>query len=235
MNIWPFSRALTLPESGLLNGFTDYHCHILPGVDDGIRSMRRALEVLEVYEHSGVAAVWFTPHIMEDVPNTTASLRARFEELKSQYSGPIQLNLAAENMIDNLLLERLDTADLLPIGPNADHLLVETSYATPPANFYDVLARIRSLGFFPLLAHPERYIYLSIDDYTQLKQQGIKFQLNLMSLAGLYGSQAKTRAKTLISKGYYNCTGSDLHSLKTLTTTTSPLFRKYKAKLPTTL
>ena len=91
-----------------LEGFADWHCHILPGVDDGVRSMNESLEMLDVYEMAGIKEVWLTPHVMEDVPNTTAMLRARFQDLEKAYSGKVRLHLASENMMDNLLLERLE-------------------------------------------------------------------------------------------------------------------------------
>ena len=58
-----------------LIGFTDYHSHILPGVDDGVQTMDESLEILRLYEEQGIKSVWLTPHIMEDIPNTTAHLR----------------------------------------------------------------------------------------------------------------------------------------------------------------
>ena len=82
--------------SSLLHNFTDHHSHILPGVDDGVKKMEVSLKVLERYEQLGIAEVWCTPHIMEDIPNTTAGLQARFAELCEAYQGPIKLHLAAE-------------------------------------------------------------------------------------------------------------------------------------------
>ena len=93
--MWPFSRKYSILESGILDGGIDWHCHMLPGVDDGIRSMEEALEVLAFYEQIGIREVWLTPHIMEDCPNGTVFLRERFQELQSAYKGSIKLNLAA--------------------------------------------------------------------------------------------------------------------------------------------
>lgn len=103
-----------------------------PDVDDGVQTMDEALQILGEYERLGVKEVWLTPHIMEDMPNTTQHLRARFVELQSAYQGNIALNLASENMLDNLFEERLNKNDLLPIGKAGKHLLVETSYFNPP-------------------------------------------------------------------------------------------------------
>lgn len=283
--MWPFTKYYSILDSGFLEGGTDWHCHILPGVDDGIRSMESALEVLAYYEEIGIREVWLTPHIMEDVPNTPADLRTRFAELHAAYlaqhgeaagaptgapsdpaagapdrfaaGAPIRLHLAAENMLDTLFDRRFETGDLLtmvhhstdaatvasaprtpsepstpgtpstPIeattprtfptdiipGPAGDMLLVETSYFSPPMAFEDTLDDIRLKGLHPLLAHPERYVYMGRRDYRRLKENGVRFQLNLMSLVGMYGDDAAEKASSLLLDGMYDYAGSDLHRL----------------------
>ena len=144
--MWPFKKRYLLQESGILQGRTDWHSHILPGVDDGVQTVEEALQILAEYERLGIREVWLTPHIMEDIPNTTALLRERFIELQALYIGPIILHLAAENMLDNLFEERLEKKDLLPLGENGDHLLVETSYFSPPIGLSNILFRIKAKG-----------------------------------------------------------------------------------------
>ena len=173
--------------------------------------MEESLKILSSYEHHGIKEVWLTPHIMEDIPNSTAQLRTRYSELKTAYSGPIILHLASENMLDNLFEERLQQGDLLPIGDDGRQLLVETSYFNPPYGLHDILKRIKSKGYFPVLAHPERYIYMGKKDYQQLKQLEVAFQLTLPSLAGAYGTEAKRKARWLLEKGYYQYIGTDTH------------------------
>ena len=200
--------------SSLLVNFTDHHSHILPGVDDGVKKMDVSLKVLERYEQLGFAEVWCTPHIMEDIPNTTESLQARFAELCEAYHGPIKLHLAAEYMMDALFEERLEQGDLLKLGSEGNRLLVETSYFTPPMDMDKILRRIKQKGIHPVLAHPERYVYMDKNRYKALKDDNILFQLNLSSLAGAYGPEAKDKAHWLLKKEYYNLAGSDLHSLR---------------------
>lgn len=199
--------------SALLANFTDYHSHILPGVDDGVKKMEVSLKVLERYEQLGIVEVWCTPHIMEDIPNTTAALKARFAELCEAYQGSIKLHLAAEYMMDALFEERLQQNDLLPLGDKGNRLLVETSYFTPPMDMDAILNRVKQKGYYPVLAHPERYVYMGKERYTALKNMGILFQLNLSSLGGAYGSEAKEKAHWLLKHNYYDLAGSDLHSL----------------------
>lgn len=209
--MWPFRKCIPLKDSGIFEGFTDWHSHILPGVDDGARTVEEALEILRLYEELGVKAVWLTPHIMEDIPNTTARLRERFAELQAAYSGPVEVRLAAENMLDNLFEERLERNDLLPIGGKCDHLLVETSYFNPPMDLYDILRRIKAKGYYPVLAHPERYVYMGEPDYRRLKDMGVKFQLNIPSIAGMYGSHIRGKALRLLSDNAVDYTGTDIH------------------------
>lgn len=209
------SFLLRIPGIGSrlrLTGFTDWHSHILPGVDDGVPTLDRALWILDRYERLGIADVWLTPHIMEDIPNQTDMLRSRFARLEEAYAGNVRLHLAAENMIDRLFLTRLDSDDVLPIGPRGDILLVETSYFNAPAGFMETLGHIRSKGYFPLLAHPERYDYIdSLKRYRELKESGVRFQLNLLSLTGYYGHKAKEKSRRLLAEGLYDHVGTDLH------------------------
>ena len=133
-----FNFKKSYKTSGYLNGFTDWHSHILPGVDDGIRTMDESLAVLAYYESLGMSEVWLTPHIMEDIPNTTEDLKKRFEDLCKHYEGNMKLHLAAEYMLDNLFVQRLSEGDILTYGKNGKSVLVETSYIQAP---------YRSLGF----------------------------------------------------------------------------------------
>ncbi len=209
--MWPFRKRQTLEASGFFRGFTDWHCHILPGVDDGVQTMDEALRILAEYERLGIREVWLTPHIMEDIPNETQYLRQRFAELQAAYKGNVTLRLAAENMLDNLFEERMEKNDLLPIGEEGKHLLVETSYFNPPIGLRNILLRIKSKGYHPLLAHPERYLYMSEADYRQLKDMRVMFQLNLLSPSGFYGKNVSRKAAWLLKQRMYDYAGTDLH------------------------
>ncbi len=209
-----FKKKKSLQRRGVLIGMTDWHSHILPSVDDGIQSMKESLATLDFYGQIGIKEVWLTPHIMEDIPNTPEHLHSVFEELCSLYKGDIKLNLAAENMLDNLFYENLKKGNLMTIGPQRDHLLIETSYFNPPMSMENTLKAIMSEGIYPVLAHPERYFYMTDKDYRKYKDMGVKFQLNLPSLTGSYGSEVRKKAEYLQKNGYYDYSGTDLHSLE---------------------
>ena len=209
-----FKKKITIESSGILKGFTDFHSHILPGVDDGVKTMEETLNILSEYEKLGIEEVWCTPHIMEDIPNTTEKLKELFQILLKNYDGPIKLNLAAEYMVDNLFAERLSKGDLLYIGHKQNELLIETSYYNPPLHFEAILDSIMSKGIYPVLAHPERYMYMNDDYYYKLKQKQVRFQLNLGSLGAAYGHHACNNANMLLEKDLYDYKGTDLHSIR---------------------
>lgn len=210
--MWFFPKRRSLRESGIFQGFTEWHCHLLPGVDDGIKTLDESLKTLRLYEEAGIRTVWLTPHIMEDIPNTPAQLRERFGELQQAYKGNIKLHLAAEHMLDALFEERLEANDLLPIGEEGNHLLVETSYFNPPMDLKGMLKRIQAKGYHPLLAHPERYVYMDERDYQELKDLDIKFQLNIPALVGMYGERVQKKAQQLLKAGMYTSMGNDTHT-----------------------
>ena len=215
MGIFDFiKRKQSLLGSGILQGATDRHSHVLFGVDDGIRTLEDSLAVLAYDEEVGIKEVWCTPHIMEDVANTTEKLRERFALLQEAYKGPIKLNLAAEYMLDTLFEERFHAGDLLTMEDNT--VLVETSTWNPPPDMTGTLRRIQKAGYRPLLAHPERYRYLNEAGYERLYKMGIHFQLNLGSLVGYYGETAMGKARNLLEKGWYSDVGSDCHRLSTI-------------------
>ncbi len=212
--MWSFRKKCSLANSGVFQGFTDWHCHILPGVDDGVQTIDEALEILTLYEKLGIKAIWLTPHVKEDVPNKTTHLKERFAELQAEYKGTVRLHLAAEYMLDNLFVQRLEANDLLPLGEKGDHLLVETSCNQPPFGLYGLLDRIKSKGYHPVLAHPERYTYLDGDGYDRLKGMDVRFQLNLLSLTGFYGKRARKRAQEILRKKRADAWGTDIHDLQ---------------------
>lgn len=214
--MWLFHKTTVLSRSGLLKGMVDCHSHLLPGVDDGVQSMEESLQILREMEQQGIRRVWLTPHIMEDIPNETLALQRKFWELLQQYRGAVELKLAAEYMLDNLFEERLEKEDLLLLEEGKRFLLVETSYFNPPMDLLSVLQRIQKKGYYPLLAHPERYEYMQKEDYNTLKEEHISFQLNLPSLAGMYGKHVQKKAEDLLKAGMYDRMGGRYTFLSSL-------------------
>ena len=210
--MWLLSNKTTVRESGLLEGFRDCHCHLLPGVDDGVQELDETMQILEEWKSLGVKEVWLTPHIMEDIPNEPAMLRDKFEGVTAFYTGDVKLHLAAEHMMDGLFLKRLEKNNVMPIGKDRSKLLVETSYYTPPMNMTDIIERIKARGYEPILAHPERYQYMDRQDYKRWKDRGVLLQLNVPSLVGAYGPEVQWKAEWLLKENLYDYCGTDTHS-----------------------
>ena len=209
-----FNRRRSILDSGLLSGAVDSHSHILYGLDDGVKTFEESVEILSFLENSGVSRVWFTPHIMEDVPNTTGHITERFNEFLGRYEGKLKFSLAAEYMMDNLYAERLAQRDLFLHG--GDRVLVETSALAPPIDFWEILERTMKSGYRPLLAHPERYRYMKSQDYDRLRKMGVLMQMNIPSLVGFYGRDAQVKARYLLRKGMYCMVGSDCHRFRAI-------------------
>lgn len=209
-----FSRKYSILESGLLGMIEDRHSHILYGVDDGVRTEEDSLALLDWLHGLGLRTLWLTPHIMEDIPNTTEALRSRFDGLCLAAGPGISLHLAAEYMMDNLFEKRLEEGDLLCMEDNT--VLMETSVWSSPYHLPDLLERTMRAGYRPLLAHPERYRYMEMEDYRKLAGMGVRLQMNLPSLTGYYGRTERMKAVRLLSDGLYSFVGSDCHGMQSL-------------------
>ena len=209
-----FQRRRSILDACLLKDAVDNHSHILYGLDDGVKTQEDSLAILHWLEEQGVSEVWCTPHVMEDVPNTTEAIRTRFEELQAVYDGGLKIHLAAEYMIDTVFEQRLAQRDLLEHGEEV--VLVETSAIAPPINLWTVLDRMLKSGYRPLVAHPERYRYMEPEDYKELHNMGCLLQMNLPSIVGFYGESARQRALYLLDKGWYRMVGSDCHRFKAI-------------------
>lgn len=192
---------------------TDIHAHLLPGVDDGSQSADESMEILSFLHAKGVEHMFLTPHIMADYPqNCSGFLQEQFVGFTQCCEGVSipRLRLAAEYMLDEQFVKHLEQGLLTYDGK---HVLVEMSCMQAPMNLYDKLYSLQLNGYTPILAHPERYLFMSADGFARLKEHGCEFQLNLFSLTGFYGESARSNAVRLLKKGMYDYVGSDIHSL----------------------
>lgn len=153
---------------------------------------------------------------------SNAHLKERFEEYKKHYTGDVEIRLAAEYMMNKEFLAKVHDKDLLTYADGV-HVLVETSYFAPPVEMTEILYSLALNGYKPIIAHPERYQYMSKKDYRTLKDKGYEFQLNFLALAGYYGDAVYERAIDLLDNNMYSFTGSDFHRLSTFQRATKHL------------
>ena len=203
-----------LPDD-FFHGACDVHCHLLPGVDDGFSSAEKSLQALKKLEERGVKKMILTPHFMKDYPlNNRQSITAEFETFKAEASEVcgIELHLAAEYMLDACFMEHYKQG-LLTLDKKGSHVLCETSYMMCEHGVKEMLYEIMCSDYQPVIAHPERYEYANKDSYFRWKDKRYKFQLNLLSLAGVYGETARLKSHYLLKEGMYDYIGSDMHGL----------------------
>ena len=196
----------------------DLHSHLIPGIDDGARNMEESLEMLQAMSDLGYQKVITTPHVMADAyQNSSRKILDGLQLLREASAAKgieIEIEAAAEYYMDEELLSRLEENDILTLGK--EFLLFETSYYSKPLNFEEVVYEIQAKGYKALLAHPERYRYITNPhkEFERLKTLGIYFQLDINSLGGYYGNQAKEHADLLCDWEMVEFLGSDIHRRK---------------------
>jgi tyrosine-protein phosphatase YwqE len=207
-------KKQTLPKSLKV----DIHSHLIPAIDDGSKSIDESLAIIEAMIDLGYQKIITTPHVMADTyRNSSQDILDGAEILKKaliQNNLSVELEVAAEYYMDDEFEHRLASDDILTFGEN--YLLFETSYLYKPMRFYDVIYEIKAKGYNPILAHPERYRYI-IDPhktFAELKELGVYLQLDINSLVGHYGKQAKDHAMILSKGGMIDFLGSDIHHIK---------------------
>lgn len=195
----------------------DIHSHLLPGLDDGVKSVEESIYILRIMRDFGYKKVITTPHIMSDsYPNTPESILIKLEEVREaiiEHNIDIELEAAAEYYLDEKFLERITNSErLLTIGNN--YLLFETSFLNKPFFLEEVIFKMNANGYQPVLAHPERYGYLqsNMKLVKKLKDMNLLFQLNLLSLTNYYSSEVRNFARELLKMDFIDFIGSDCHN-----------------------
>ncbi len=150
--------------------------------------------------------------------NTASDIKAKLAELQiaaQQEQITVTLECAAEYYLDEWFVQKLDEKEpLLCFGGN--YVLIETSYINEPMRFQEIIFQIKSNGYKPVLAHPERYSYLynRWNHLVEWHENEVLFQINLNSLTGYYGPEAKRTAKKLLEHKLIDFVGTDAHSEK---------------------
>ena len=202
-----------------LSGFIDIHNHILPGIDDGAKTIDDSVDLIKGFKEFGVSNFICTPHIMHNYyDNSPKTIKKAFKQVKKYLKSQdeykeVKLSYAAEHMIDDNFETILAKEKVLPIRDN--HLLIEMSFLQPSINFDIAVEKIKRKGIFPVLAHPERYLFLhdKWHKYLQYKENNIQFQLNLLSLGNYYGNDISKIAHKLLDKDLIDYVASDAHHM----------------------
>lgn len=207
-----FKSKPTLKEL-IPEGFVDIHSHILPGIDDGAKNISESQLLISEMKNIGFSKIIATPHTYPGLyENTNNSISSSFINLKKNIETDIDISYASEYLIGEYLVERAEERSILTIKDN--YVLTEMSYIGISSSLEEVIFKLVVNGYTPILAHPERYIYLHDDykKYHMLKSRGCKFQINLLSLVGHHGKNVLRISEKLLSDNMIDFVGSDIHN-----------------------
>ncbi len=193
----------------------DIHSHLLSGLDDGVKSLAEAEDVVIDLLEMGFKKLITTPHIMSDTyRNEPQGIQKELDELKSYLTKKginMELQAAAEYYLDEFLYTKIiNKESLLTFGDK--YLLFETNFISEPLQMKEFIFQASSQGYRLVLAHPERYGYMTMEKAEDFRNRGVLFQLNSLSIGGAYSKSVQKMAIQLIDKGWVDFLGSDCHN-----------------------
>ncbi len=194
-------------------GFVDIHSHILPGIDDGAKTVGESKVLISEMKKLGFSKIITTPHTYPGLYNNTSdSIEKAFEKVNKLIDDDLDLSFGTEYMIEKSLIEKSRNKKLICIKDN--YVLIEMSYISEPIGLYEIIYEIRVNGYKPVLAHPERYLFINnFKKYLKLKKCGCLFQANLLSFTDYYGKQINKNLRDLVGNKLIDFVGSDIHNL----------------------
>lgn len=196
----------------------DMHSHLLPGIDDGAPEMADTLKMARIFVAMGYKKLVFTPHIMGDFyRNTPTIIKEKLSLVKAAFAEnniSLETDAAAEYFIDEHFMQLLEEPEKLLTFGNK-YILFEMSFMSISPLWKQAVFELQSNGFKPVLAHPERYIFLQESQslLQEFVDRGIILQININSLSGYYSKPAQKMAEKLIDNNLVHFVGSDCHHL----------------------
>ncbi len=194
----------------------DFHSHILPGVDDGSKSVEETFELLKEAKEAGFDSVISTSHYMEEYYEVNVAEREVWIKAISEnlYKKNIDLKLYLGNeiYITQNIINLLETGKATSIN-NTNYVLFEFPLNSKPMNMYDIIYDMLEYKLIPVLAHPERYSFIQKEPELiyDLIQKGVLMQSNYGSIIGLYGEKAQLIVRKLLENDMVHFLGSDVH------------------------
>ena len=197
---------------------TDIHCHILPGFDDGSPSVGESVRMAEIAYSSGIRRTVATPHfsvLNGDIRRASEEIGRLFASLTEALNGAgiaLKLYLGAE-VLCTPEIPRLLSKGLIPTVAGTDYVLTEFFFDAPTEYMENMLDEIRSIGFIPIVAHPERYGAVQ-EDTTVLAGwfgKGYIIQMNKGSMLGAFGKHVRSAALRIAEAGLVHVIASDAH------------------------
>lgn len=205
----------------------DIHCHLVPGVDDGARSIQDAIHYLREFLSAGISLVVTTPHLPADpsLPERRRRIDESFQELREASASALaglDLEVAYEIRLDDPEADLADPG----LGFGDGRLLVEFPMLMLPAYPGRMLEVVLRQDRTPVLAHPERYMGIErhYDWVRRWREMGTLLCLNAGSLLGEYGPEATRVARRMLAEGHVDCIASDHHGRPARSTSLRQVF-----------
>ncbi|KLU66133.1 tyrosine-protein phosphatase YwqE [Desulfosporosinus acididurans] len=195
----------------------DIHSHILPGLDDGSKSLEETLEIVRQLQKAGFETILTTPHVIEGTdylhPDEILASVEQVRQAVIESGIPVQILPGAENYIFPEMAKWVREGKLLTLGNTKRYILVELPLMEIPRYTDQVFFDLNVEGLTPVLAHPERYreIIAEPERLIEWAKRGILFQIDFRSLSGRYGPQVKKLTERMLSSGLIHFIGSDAH------------------------
>jgi tyrosine-protein phosphatase YwqE len=211
----------------------DLHSHLLAGIDDGARSWKESILLIEALKEIGFTHAITTPHIRpEHYPNTPELILAQKRyllQLLAEKKINFTVEAAAEYYLDETLMNQMDgSGSFLTFGKKC--LLFELNHLQEPFFLKDFIFKASIQGYKLVLAHPERYLYLDESRLEDLRDRGVLFQINTLSLGGMYGKPTQRVAERLIDRQWIDWIGTDCHHAENLPWLKKAISNRYYSK-----
>ncbi len=195
----------------------DLHSHVLPGVDDGARSLDESVAILAAAAEDGATQIAATPHVRADYPTQAETMERGVAELnRAARDAGIPIEVLTGGELDLEYAARLDDATLarFGLGGNPAVVLLECPYVGWPLDLRDLVFQLATRGFSVVLAHPERNPDVQADPelLRPLVDAGVLVQLTAASVDGRLGSRPRQASRALLDAGLVHLLASDAHA-----------------------
>ncbi|MDQ1143756.1 protein-tyrosine phosphatase [Bacillus sp. SORGH_AS 510] len=200
----------------------DFHCHILPGVDDGAQNLSESIEMAKVAAQQGIRTIVATPHHKNNrYENDKQSILTRVEELNRVLRDEkIDINVlpGQEVRIYGELAEGYDLGEILPVN-HTQYVLVEFSSSHVPRYTETLFYDLQNKGLIPVIVHPERNqeIIENPEILYNLVQKGALSQVTAGSLIGNFGKKIQKFSFQLVEANLTHFIASDAHNTRSRT------------------
>lgn len=192
----------------------DVHAHILPGIDDGSRSMEESVEMLHMLAEQGFTAVIATPHSSRRKQTDGLAELVRLVEEKVREAHPgFSVFLGQEHWYDQELSGRLRSGAACTMA-GSSYVLIEFAPSAAYSAIFQGVRRLTGAGYIPVLAHVERYGCLEKEErIRELESCGCAIQMNYSSLKGHWYQAETRRCRRLVENGRIHLLGTDMHRM----------------------